>query len=74
MLPSGGFRKHTTEMISWFYKMGYPKGLVEKEMSKAKFSGYIRRNKREKKGIPLLIIYHPRLKNIGRIINQNLYE
>ena len=34
------FRKHTTEMRSLFYKRGYPKGLVEKEMGKVKFSGY----------------------------------
>ena len=51
------FRKHTTEMRSWFYKRGYPKVLVEKEMGKvkAKFSGFIRRNKRDKrerKGVP----------------------
>ena len=25
------FRKHTTEIRSWFYKRGYPKGLVEKK-------------------------------------------
>ena len=67
------FTKHTTEMRSWFYKRGYPKGLVEKEMRKVKFSGYTRRNKREKKGVPFVITYHPSLKNIGRIINQNLY-
>ena len=67
------FRKLTTETRSWFYKRGYPKGLVEKEMRKVKFSGYTRRNKREKKGVPFVITYHPSLKNIGRIINQNLY-
>ena len=67
------FRKHTTEMRSWFYKRGYPKGLVEKKMRKVKFSGYTRRNKREKKRVPFVITYHPSLKNIGRIINQNLY-
>ena len=42
-------------------------------MRKVKFCGYTRRNKREKKGVPFVIIYHPSLKNIGRIINQNLY-
>ena len=60
-------------MRSWFYKRGYPKGLVEKEMGKVKFSGYTKRNKREKKGVPFVTTYHPSLKNIGRIINQNLY-
>ena len=53
--------------------MGYPKGLVEKEMGKVKFSGYTRRNKREKKGVPFAITYCTSLKNIGKIINQNLY-
>ena len=42
-------------------------------MGKVKFSGNTRRNKREKKGIPFVITYHPSLKNIGRTINQNLY-
>ena len=64
------FRKHTTEMRSWFYKRGYPKGIVEKKMRKVKFSGYTRRNKREKKRVPFVITYHPSLKNIRRIINQ----
>ena len=59
------FRKHTTEMKSWFYKSGYPKGLVEKEMGKIKFSGYNRRNKRKKKGVFFVITYHPSLENIG---------
>ena len=58
-------------MRSSFYKRDYPKGLVE--MGKVKSSGYTRRNEREEKGIPLVITYHPSLKNIGRIINQNLY-
>ena len=39
-------------MRSWFYKRSYPKRLIEKEMGKVKLSGYTRRNKREKKGIP----------------------
>ena len=38
------FRKHTTEMRYSFYKRGYPKGLVEKEMGKVKFSEYTRIN------------------------------
>ena len=28
-------------------------------MDKVKFSGYTRRNKREEKGIPFVITYHP---------------
>ena len=59
------FRKNTTEMRSLFYKRGYPKGLVEKEMGKEKFSGYTRRNKKEKEGNLFVITYHPSLNNIG---------
>ena len=67
------FRKQNTEMRFLVLRKGYPKGLVENEMSKAKFSGYTRRNKREKKGVPFVISYHPSLKNKGRIISPNLY-
>ena len=30
------FRKRTTEVRAWFYKRGYPKCLVEKEIGKPK--------------------------------------
>ena len=60
-------------MRSWFYKRDYPKSVVEKEMGKVKFSGYTRRNKKEKKHFPFLITYHPSLKIGGKIINQNSY-
>ena len=42
-------------------------------MGKVKYSGYTKRNKKEKKGGPFAITYHPSLKNRKRIINQNLY-
>ena len=28
------FRKHTTEMKSWFLKRGYPDNVIEKEIKK----------------------------------------
>ena len=61
------------EMRSWFYKRGYPGGLVEKEIYKVKFSGYTKRNNREKKGVLFVITSHQSLKNIGKITNQNFY-
>ena len=66
------FRKHTTELRSWFYKRRYPKSLVEKEMGKVKFSGYTKRNKIEKKDVVFVITYHSSLKNLGKTINQSL--
>ena len=32
------FRKHTTEMKSWFLKRGYPNDVIQKERKKVKFS------------------------------------
>ena len=64
------FRKHITEMRSWFYKGGYPKGLVEKEIGKVKFFGHTKRNKREKKAVLYVITCNPSLKKIGNTINQ----
>ena len=67
------FRKHTTEMRYWFYKRCSPEGPAEKEIGKVKLSGYNRGNKGERKDLPFVITYHPSLKNVGKIINQNLY-
>ena len=36
-------------MRFWFCKKGYLKGQVEKEICKVKFSGYTKRNARERK-------------------------
>ena len=60
-------------MRSWFYKRGYPKGLVEEEIGKIKLSGYTRKSKSEKKWVPIVITYRLSLKDIERIINQNLH-
>ena len=60
-------------MRYWSYKRCYPIGLVEKEMRKGKFSWCTSRNKREKKGVYFVITFHPNLKNIINIINQNFY-
>ena len=46
------FRKHTTEMTSWFYKRGYPKDLVEKEMGKVNSLGILEEIKEKRKEFP----------------------
>ena len=43
------FRKHTTEMRSWFYKRGYPKGLVEKKWVKLNSLGILEEIKEKRK-------------------------
>ena len=69
------FEKHLVDMKSWFQARGYQCDLLQKEMNKVKFSGNWDKNKTKKKskGVPLVITFHPLLKNVGNIIEQNLY-
>ena len=69
------FEKHLVDMKSWFQARGYPSGLIQKEMNKVKFSGHWDKNKAKKKskGVPLVITFHPLLKDVGSIIYKNLY-
>ena len=60
------------EMKSWFLKRGYP-DVINKEMKKVKFSKISSTRKDNTKGIPLVVTYHPGLKNIHNIINRNLH-
>ena len=56
------------ETKSWFFKRGYPKGLVQKELRKVKFSDKVGgKQKKKKKIIPFAITYQPILKSIGNI-------
>ena len=60
-------------MKSWFLKRGYPEKLIENEMRKVKFGKEGIKKAKGVKGIPFVVTYHPQLKNLGRIINQNIY-
>ena len=62
-------------MKSRFQAIGYPSDLVQNEMNKVKFSGHWDKNKAKKKskGVPLVITFHPLLKDVGNIIHKNLY-
>ena len=69
------FKKHLLDMKSWFQARGYPSDLVQKETNKVKFSGNRDKNKSKKKskGVPLVITFHPLLKDACNIIHKNLY-
>ena len=61
-------------MKSWFLKREYPERLVAAEMGKVKFSNIERRsNSKTQKGIPLVVTYHPLLKSLSSIVNNNIY-
>ena len=69
------FEKHLVDMKSWLQARGYPSHLVQKEMNKVKFSGNWDKNKTKKKskGVPLVITFHPLLKDFGHLIHKNMY-
>ena len=60
-------------MKSWFLKRGYPEKLLENEMRKVKFSKEGIKKAKGVKGTSFVVTYHPQLKNLARIINQNIY-
>ena len=60
-------------MKSWFLNKRYPKALVDTEVTKFK-SLNISGDKRTKtNGIPLVITYHPLLKDFVKVINNHLH-
>ena len=54
---------------------GYPEKLIDNKMKKVKFShDHFTGKHNSKKGIPLVITYHPLLKLLPKLIIKNLYE
>ena len=61
-------------MKSWFVGRGYPEGLADHKFEKAKSIYYhFNVNKILKKGISLVVKYHPFLKTPSKIMSKNLY-
>ena len=57
----------------WFLIRGYPKWLIHTEVEKVKFSCTSRKRDTKMKGIPLVITYHPLLKDFAGVIRKHLY-
>ena len=61
-------------MKSWFLKREYPERLISAEMDKVKFSIIEgKSDSKTQKSIPLTVTYHPLLKSLSSIVNNNLY-
>ena len=60
-------------MKSWFLKREYPDKLIENEIRKVKFCKEEVEKAKIVKDVPFVVTYHPQLKNLGRIINKNIY-
>ena len=66
--------KHKANLKSWFLKREYPEKLISAEMGKVKFSNIERKsNSKNQKRIPLVVTYHPLIKSLSSIVNNNLY-
>ena len=60
-------------MKLWFLNRGYPKRLIDTEVEKVKFSCTSRKKDTKMKGIPLVMTYHPLLKEFANVIRKRLY-
>ena len=60
-------------MKLWFLNRGYPKWFTDTEVEKVKFSCTSRKRDTKVKGIPLVIAYHPLLKDFASVIRKHLY-
>ena len=67
------FERHLDDMESWFQARGYPKRVVQKEMSKVRFNKENSNTKQNKsKRVTFVVIYHPLLKSFQSLINKHL--
>ena len=66
--------KNLVDMKYWFQAREYPSNLVQKQMSKVNFSGNWHKKQTAQKstGVPLVINYHPVLKDNGNIVYKKL--
>ena len=60
-------------MRSWFLKRKYPEKLIHNEIKKVRFFTANLQNKKREKGVPFVVIYHPILKSLNKIIRDNMH-
>ena len=68
------FKEKLSGMKSWFLKRGYQEQIIDRKMEKVIF----RENKKKsginkKKGVPLDVTYHLKLKSLSKMIKDNFY-
>ena len=59
-------------MKLWILNKGYPKWLTDTEVEKVKFQCSSRKRDTKMKGVPLVITYHPLLKEFAIVIRKYL--
>ena len=64
---------YRSQLKPWVLKREYPEKLIENEIRKVKFCKEEIIKAKRVKDIPFVVTYEPKLRNLGRIINQNFY-
>ena len=67
------FRKHCSELKSWLLNRNYPSKFIDTEMKKVKFNYRSKKSDKKETGVPFVLTFHPSLKNLNKIIKDNLY-
>ena len=69
------FGKYLEETKSWFRVRVYPDNLMKKEMGKVCFpkSTGSENKSQESEGVLLVIMFHPKFKSIGQLLNKHLH-
>ena len=68
------FEKHLESIHSWFGKCGYPKKLVDNQLRRVVENRPEQLPEHQTKhgtGVPLVVTYHPRFHDLGKIIRKN---
>ena len=60
-------------MKSQFLNRGYPETLLDRELNKVKFRNTSGAKKTKTNGVPLVITYHPLLKDLAKVIKKHLH-
>ena len=66
------FEKHLDSIRSWFGKRGYPKKLVGNQLRRVlenRLEQLLEQQTKHGTGVSLVVIWHPRFHDLGRIIN-----
>ena len=70
------FEKHLESIRSWFRKRGYPKKLVDNQLRRVVENKPKQLPKHQTKhgtGVPLVVTYHPRFHDLGKIIRKKFF-
>ena len=59
---------HVSQMKEWFLARGYPKIVVNNQIDKVVFGRDQSLKKNLKSGIPFVTTYHPKVKELGKLI------